>query len=80
MLVGVDIDFAQPLEAPCRDCGKMVDLSSEITFNIVNTDGSESKSRMSEANARALLAQVGIPSPPVLCDQDAWVENEIKLP
>lgn len=67
MLAGTDIDFRQPTEAPCAECGGMVDLSSDITVNIVQADGSEAKSRMTEADARALLAQVGMMPPPVLC-------------
>jgi hypothetical protein len=58
----------------------MVDLTSIITVNIVQVDGSESASKMTEADARALITQVGIAPPPVLCDQHVWVENEVMLP
>ncbi len=58
----------------------MVDLTSIITVNIVQADGSESASKMTEADARALIAQVEIAPPPVLCDQHQWIENEVRLP
>jgi len=77
---GADLDFKQPLEAPCRDCGGMVDLTSIITVNTVAHDGTETTQEMTEADARALIAQVEIAPPPVLCDQHQWVENEVKLP
>ena len=75
---GADLDFKQPREAPCRDCGGMVNLESEITVNIVAADGSESESKMAEADARALVTQVGIAPPPVLCDQHA--EYKLAMP
>lgn len=77
---GADLDFGQPPEAPCRDCGAMVDLTCEIIVNVIRADGSGAESKMSEANARALLSQVGIGSPPVLCEQHLWTENEVVLP
>lgn len=77
---GADLDFQQPSEAPCRDCGSMVDLTSDIIVNIQRGDGSEASSTMSEADARALLVQVEMMPPPVLCGPHAWVENPMRLP
>ena len=77
---GANLDFAQSTEAPCRDCGGMVDLTSAITFTIQNADGSESPSKMTEANARALMMLMGAAPPPILCDQHYWTENEVRLP
>ena len=58
------------LEAPCEECGGMVDLSAVITVVTVNVeDGEEMEERMTEANARQLLAEAGIPPPPVMCDR-----------
>ena len=62
---GADTDFKQPQEAPCRDCGGMVDLTSAITFTIQNADGSESPSKMTEANARARLQLLDLVIPGV---------------
>ncbi|KKL66634.1 hypothetical protein LCGC14_2142990 [marine sediment metagenome] len=80
VIEGADMDFKQPHESPCRDCGGMVDLTSEITFSVQNVDGPESESKMTEANARALLMMMGMDPPPVLCSQHYWVENPLVLP
>ena len=77
---GANLDFAQSTEAPCRDCGGMVDLTTIITVNVLNEDGAESASQMTEANARALMMMVEMAPPPVLCDQHYWTENEVRLP
>ena len=77
---GAEMDFKQPPKGPCRDCGGMVDLTSEIIFNVQNKDGSESPSKMTEANARALIMMMGIAPPPILCSQHYWVENPLVLP
>ena len=71
-----DTDFGVPEEAPCAECGGMVKLTSEITVTRAAADGSETTERMTEANARQLLAEVGIPPPPVLCDRHGEVEIE----
>lgn len=68
VMAGADVDFQQPQEMPCDDCGGLVDLSSTIKFTVMEADGTESAQEMSEADARALLASVGVPPPPVLCD------------
>ncbi|KKL11947.1 hypothetical protein LCGC14_2540670 [marine sediment metagenome] len=68
VIEGTDADFGMPLEAACEDCGGMVDLTAEITVQIMNHDGSKSEERMTEANARQLLLEVGTPPPPVMCD------------
>ena len=74
VLEGANLDFQQPTEFPCDDCGAMVDLSKEIMVSVVTAKNIQdgvggTETKMTEANARALLAQVGIPPPPVLCDQ-----------
>ena len=67
VLVGADIDWGQ-IDLPCAECGEMVDLSSIITVSIVEQDGTATETReMTEANARALLATVGVDPPIVLC-------------
>ena len=63
---GADTDFGMPLEVACEDCGGMVDLSAEITVQI---SGSESERRLTEANARQLLQEVGIAPPPIMCER-----------
>ena len=80
MFEGANLDFTPSTEAPCRDCGGMVGLTTVITVNVLNEDGTESASQMTEANARALLTMLGMSPPPVLCDQHAWIENEVKIP
>ena len=80
VIEGANLDFKQPLEATCRDCGGMVDLTTIITVNVLNEDGTQSASQMTEANARALLTMLDMAPPPVLCDQHAWIENEVKIP
>jgi len=68
VIAGTDIDWGQ-IDLPCSECGEMVDLSGIITVNIVEQDGTAGESQeMTEANARALLATVGITPPPVLCE------------
>lgn len=62
-----DLNFAQPLKSPCRDCGVLVDLNSIITVKVINEDGMETETEMTEANARVLIAQAGIDPPPVVC-------------
>ena len=77
VLEGAELGFGQPSEFPCEDCGGMVDLTSEITVSITNSEGSVSRQeKMSEADARALLAQLDIPPPPVLCSRHE-VEGDI---
>ena len=69
VLANADLGFGQPTEFPCDDCGAMVDLTSEITVKIVETDGSEVETQMTEADARALLYTVGLPPPPFMCEK-----------
>ena len=69
VLEGADVAFEQPTEFPCDECGGMVDLTALITVTIIGRDGVESEQRMSESDARALLTQMGLAPPPVLCDQ-----------
>ena len=69
VMKGADLNFDQPAEFPCDECGGMVDLSSPITVHIVALDGTETEQVMSEADARALLTTISIPPPPVLCDR-----------
>ena len=58
------------LEMPCEECGGLVDLTSVITVQIVNVDGTQEEDRqMTEADARQLLAEAGIQPPPVMCDK-----------
>jgi hypothetical protein len=47
----------------------MVRLDSPVTMRIVEADGSETQSTMSEAEARQFIAESGLLPPPVLCDQ-----------
>ncbi len=73
---GADLDFGQGLSSPCSVCDEMVDMSSPITVKIVEADGSETSETMTEANARVLVMQVGLPPPPVICDK----HTEYELP
>ena len=61
---------------PCEECGGMVDLSSPIQVHLVEMDGSDVFTTMPEAEARGLLAEVGIPPPPILCDKHERFEFE----
>ena len=56
------------MDGPCWVCGKTVDLSSPITVNVINGDKTTT-TEMAEANARALLAQLGMGAPSVLCGE-----------
>ena len=67
LIKGTDTDFGMPLEMACEDCGDTVDLSAEITVQIVNAG--VSAERMTEANARQLLQEVGVAPPPVMCER-----------
>jgi len=78
VIVGADIDWGQ-IDLPCAECGEMVNLNTPITVTIVEHDGSESSKEMTEANARALLAAVGLAPPPVRCDQHAALVEEPEL-
>lgn len=55
-------------EFPCEECGRLVDLSTLVTVSMNESDGSNVATRMSELEARALLDDLGIPRPPVLCN------------
>ncbi len=61
-------------QRPCDTCGAMVDLSTQITVKIAEPDGSEVETQMTEWEARELLDELGLPLPPVLC------ENEERVP
>ena len=77
---GADIDWQQPLQAPCEECGGMVDLSTPIKVQLIEVaDQSEVFTTMPEAKARQLLAVVGLPAPPVLCDKHERIEFEATL-
>ena len=69
VLKGACLDFGQDIKSPCLVCDGMVDLSSPVMVKIIDADGSESAQEMSEADARVLIVSVGLPPPPVLCDQ-----------
>ena len=70
VLPGVSLDFEGLPEAPCEVCGGMVRLDSLITVRIADVDGgNETEQLMTEADARQLLAEAGIPLPPVMCDR-----------
>ena len=69
VIEGADLDFGQPTEFPCDDCGEMVDLTSIITVSIQTADGTMETKDMTEGDARALLATVGVPPPPVMCNR-----------
>jgi len=62
-------EAAEPVTRPCDNCNGMVDLTSVITVRVEEEDGSETVLDMTEAKARSLLDAVGVPQPPVLCDQ-----------
>ena len=62
---------------PCEECGKMVDLDRLITVSDVDTDGSEVHTTMSEFDARALLDELGIPRPPVLCANEERMDIQM---
>ena len=80
VLPNADLDFGQPTEFPCDDCGAMVDLTSIILVTMIEDGEGEhcecgdppqrhAHQPMTEADARALLHTVGLPPPPVMCDQ-----------
>ena len=71
---GADLDFAQPLESPCAECGERVGLTSIITVNVMNEDGTETTTEMTEADARALLMKVDIAPPLVMCERHVHLE------
>lgn len=73
LLPGVSVDFEQGHISACSVCNAPVDLDSMIIVNIVQPDGSEAKSEMTEANARVLLMQVGLTPPPVECGRHATI-------
>ena len=72
---GADLAFGESSEGPCRDCGKPVDLGSTVSVNVINGDKT-TVTELTEANARALLSQVGMGAPPVLCSQHEEVTLE----
>ena len=76
IIEGADLPEAAP-EAMCEECGALVKLDSEITVTITEMDGSEVYTTVTEAEARALLCQVGLQPPPVLCDKHERVEIEM---
>ena len=78
VIPGADLDWGQ-IDLPCAECGEMVDLNTPITVTIVEHDGSESSKEMTEANARALLCQVGLAPPPVMCERHASLVEEPEL-
>ena len=75
VLAGTDIDFQQPTEFPCNECGGIVDLTSPITVRIVNMDGTETEQIVTEADARALLSNTSIPPPPIMCNQHDYDDD-----
>src|SRR3972149_4792293 len=78
VIPGADLDWGQ-IDLPCAECGEMVDLNTPITVTIVEHDGSEFSKEMTEANARALLASVGLTPPPVRCERHAALVEEPEL-
>ena len=78
VIAGADVDWGQ-IDLPCGECGEMVNLNTPITVTIVEHDGSESSKEMTEANARALIAAVGLAPPPVRCDRHARLVEEPEL-
>ncbi len=46
----------------------MVDMENLIWVHLVEPDGSEVEQQMTEGAARDLLHELGIPTPPVLCE------------
>ena len=74
VIQGADIDFHVPSELPCSECEGMVDLSAEITVSVTERDGTQSETRMTEANARQLIGGMGILPPPVMCDRHGEIE------
>ena len=69
-------EATQGISSPCSVCDEMVDMSSPITVTITEADGSETSEEMSEADARVLMVQGGLPPPPVVCDK----HTEYKIP
>ena len=78
VIAGAGIDWGQ-IDLPCGECGEMVNLNTPITVTIVEHDGSESSKEMTEANARALIAAVGLAPPRVMCDRHARLVEEPEL-
>lgn len=69
VIEGADLDFQQPPEAPCERCGRMVNLESPITVSQQQEDGTMTETRMTEADARALMSVMNIMPPAIMCDQ-----------
>ena len=75
VIKGADLDFGQGITAACSVCDASVDMSSPITVTITEVGGAESSQEMTEADARVLVVSVGLPPPPVLCEQhEGWVQ------
>ena len=68
LLKGADTNFGVPDELPCVSCGGMVDLSALITMRVIDIDGADSEETMTEANARQLMAEMGVVPPVVFCE------------
>ncbi len=48
----------------------MVSMDAVITVKIAEPDGSEVETQMTEWEARDLLDELGLPLPPVLCENE----------
>ena len=66
---GAEEPFGVPEELPCYVCGGLVNLTATVTMKIMETDGSQVQTEMTEAEARQFIAQSGLVPPPVLCEQ-----------
>ena len=73
-------DPTLPQGATCEVCGEWVNLESLIIVTLAGPDGTEEGQMMSEAAARRLLGDLGLPQPPVICSRHvelpAWVSQE----
>ena len=58
-----------PATGMCEVCGGDVSLDSIIAVTQIDADGSELSIQMTEAEARILLGTLGLPQPPIMCDQ-----------
>ena len=79
IIPGADLPSFGTTQFPCEECGGMVDLTSPIRVRLIDmVDGEESETftTMPEADARALLGEVGLPQPPVMCDKHERFEFE----
>ena len=79
VLAGAELPEIPTATALCEECGGEVSLDGVITVSIVEMDGSEVFTQMTEGAARVLLGTLGLPQPAVLCSQHEPMEVSTSL-